>query len=305
MRKVFVFSAVAAVLVASVVLFRAPWLAGDGVYVPEPVSGVDMTCFEETSPVAWSFCLNIDAGSDNDDILFYLHARNGNATWWNDRTYHTGALYEAWRATGQSPPIVASVSFGKIWVLADGEADAGRRLYDLFINTVIPAVETKARDHGKALSGDRMIAGISMGGFNTLIVAMKAKDVFTKAAAICSPLPTVSHHDGLRRVIGAARRSDTSLKRAALLWKFSTDYFPKREYWRENDPLALSRSFTPEGAPAIYLTCGKRDDWGCFDGSEQFAANVKRAGGDIIWAPREGGHCDIDYPSLAGFLQHE
>ena len=268
-------------------------------YEPTPIAEVEMKCFEEREPVAWSYCVNAVPSSANPDVLYYLHARNGNATWWNDRDYHTGELYKAWAEKGQDPPTVVAVSFGKLWMLSDHGAQGDDGLYGVFLNHVIPTVEARlGRD-----VGERMVAGISMGGFNTLLVALKSKGVFARAASVCSPVPTVSQHDGLRRVIAAARETDTSFRRATLLWLFGHRYYPSREVWAANDPLTLSRSFSPEGGPSIYLTCGKADDWGCFVGSERLAENVRRAGGLIEWVPREGGHCDIDYPSLAEFLQ--
>ncbi|MEO0975303.1 MAG: esterase, partial [Pseudomonadota bacterium] len=83
----------------------------------------------------------------------------------------------------------------------------------------------------------------------------------------------------------------------------SKRFYPTRETWLANDPLTLSRSFAPSTGPALYLTCGRRDDWGCFVGNERLANNVANVGGEIVWVPREGGHCDIDYASLAAFLQ--
>ncbi|MEM6537208.1 MAG: alpha/beta hydrolase-fold protein [Pseudomonadota bacterium] len=268
-------------------------------YVPTPIAGVEMQCFEEIEPVSWSYCINRVEASTNTDIIYYLHARNGNATWWNDRSYHTAELYKVWDAEGQDPPTVVAISFGKLWMLSEHDRIVDGGLYGVFLNNVIPRVEAKLG----APIGQRMVAGISMGGFNTLLLALKSKGVFVKAASICSPLPIVSHHDGLGSVITSAKESDTSFKRALLLWQFSRQYYPSREIWKRNNPLSLSTEFDAESGPALYLTCGKADDWGCFKGSELLAANIDRAGGSIEWVPREGGHCDMEYTSLANFLQ--
>ena len=270
-------------------------------YVPDPVPGVVMECFQEAEPVPWSYCVNSVPGSDNPDVLYYLHARNGNETWWNDKDYHTGALYKRWRENGQAEPTVVAISFGKLWVLKEDAAEEGGGLYKVFTDAVVPKIEERLEEK----TGQRMVAGISMGGYNALIVAMKSKGFFSKAASVCAPMPTVSHHDGVGRVIGAARSSKTSLKRALLLWRFSQQYYPTREKWLANDPLTLSASFDPDDAPALYVTCGKSDDWGCFDGTEKLVGNLEKAGGAVQWVPRDGGHCDIEYPSLAEFLQSE
>ncbi|MEM8771211.1 MAG: alpha/beta hydrolase-fold protein [Pseudomonadota bacterium] len=300
MRKLALFFPVVLLGLVAAVGFLSFSGADSDDYVPTPVTGVEMNCFQETTPVSWSYCINTVSGSENQDVLYYLHARNGNETWWNDKDYHTGKLYEHWRQNNQTAPTVVSISFGKLWVLKEGEKDGKGSLYEIFTSVVIPEIETKL----KQLSGKRMIAGISMGGYNTLIVSMKSKNFFAKSASICAPLPTVSHHDGLWRVISEARSSNTSFRRAVMLWQFSRSYYPEKENWRANDPLSLSESFTPDNAPAIYVTCGRKDNWGCFDGTEKFVANISAAGGAIEWVPRDGGHCDIDYASLADFLQN-
>lgn len=292
-------AATAAVVALGLVVVLLSRRDGGDEYVPMPIQGVEMTCFQETAPVPWSYCINRLPDSANQDLLYYLHARNGNPTWWNDRAYHTGRLYETWRANRQDPPTVVAVSFGKLWMLSDYDPELDGGLFKVFTDTVIPTVEAQI----DIRQGQRLLAGISMGGFNTLLLALKSDGVFSRAAAICSPLPTVSNHDGLMAILGAARETGTSTKRALMLWAFGRRFYPTRQVWAANDPLSLSRGFSAEAGPALYLTCGRADDWGCFLGSEQLAANIEQAGGDIQWVPRDGGHCDIDYTSLGAFLQ--
>jgi S-formylglutathione hydrolase FrmB len=230
--------------------------------------------------------------------LYYFHARNGNETWWNDKTYHTGKLYETWKKMGVDPPTVIAISFGKLWLLTENSSDPTGGLFNVLQETVIPTLERKVE--GK--TGKRMVAGISMGGLNTLMVSMKSEGFFEKAASICAPLAAVSPHDSLINIIRYYMESSTSLKRAYMLWKFSKQFYPTQEIWEQNDPIFLSKSFQPEESPELYVTCGAKDDWGCMKGSEIFVKNVEKAGGTIEWVPRPGGHCDIDYDSLARFL---
>jgi len=267
-------------------------------YTPETLDDIDMHCAKVSEPLPWTYCINKQRGSKNTDVLYYLHARNGNETWWNDRHYHTGKLYQQWRDAGLAAPTVVSISLGKLWVLTETSQATNDGLYTQFIDNIIPTLEKKlAYPNGK-----RTLVGISMGGFNTLIVAMKSKHFFDKAAALCAPLYNGSHHDGLLLTAQKFFKSDTSLKRAVMLWGFSQRYYPQLKDWQNNDPLALSTSFDPKGAPEIYLSCGQTDDWGCMQGSQLLVDNIKHNNGVIQWVPRPGGHCDIDHRSLALFL---
>lgn len=275
------------------------WFSTAQAYIPETIDDIDMHCAKESEPIPWAYCINKQRGSNNTDVLYYLHARNGNETWWNDRHYHTGKLYQQWRDAGLLAPTVVSISFGEQWVLTENPDEKNGGLYTQLIEQVIPTLEKKlAYPKGK-----RMLAGISMGGFNTLVVAMKSKHFFHKAAALCAPLYNGSHHDGLLLTAQKFFKSDTSLKRAAMLWGFSQRYYPQLKDWQNNDPLALSASFDPRGAPEIYLSCGQNDDWGCMQSSQILVDSIKKNSGNIQWVPRPGGHCDIDHRSLALFLQ--
>ncbi|ARN73768.1 hypothetical protein BST96_06355 [Oceanicoccus sagamiensis] len=273
-------------------------------YQPTPLAKLEMQCFQETVPLPWSWCLHRYQGSDNPDVLYYFHGRNGTARWWNDRDYHTGQLYKAWEKDQLQPPTVVSLSFGKLWVLTEDKAAPFGGLYRVFSTVVIPTIETRLQQQlPPTASGQRLVAGISMGGFNTLIVALKHRGYFAKAASLCAPLATVSHHDSLAQLRAFIHNSGIRLKRAAMLLMFSLRFYSDKSLWLQNDPMALSADFNAEAAPAIYLSCGKQDEWGCSYGSRLLARQLRERGAEIQWQSRPGGHCDIDYEAVARFLQ--
>ena len=74
--------------------------------------------------------------------------------------------------------------------------------------------------------------------------------------------------------------------------------------WLEDSPLEVARSKDLSSAGMLYLSCGKKDDWGCMAGSKQLVSVAKSSGATVHWHPMEGGHCDIDRTSLAQFLGH-
>jgi pimeloyl-ACP methyl ester carboxylesterase len=257
---------------------------------------LDMQCYEEKEPVEWSYCINKAENLTNDAVLYHFHGRNGNATWWNDDTYYTADVYRHWQEAGISPPIVASVSFGKLWLLIDSNEDPN--FYQLFLNHVMDVVETRLATAVR----ERMLAGESMGGFNALLVGLKDRGRFSKVAALCPPLPTVSPFASWEEKFTYIRNSSTSFKSAAMLMLFASKYFPDYGTWTANNPMSLASKIEKGKIPKLYLTCGALDSWGCMEGSEAVAKAVAANGGEIQWVPRSGGHCDIDSKSLAEFL---
>lgn len=267
-------------------------------WVPVPIEGLSMKCFEEEKPIKWSFCINKVEGSKSSDLIYYFHGRNGAANWWNDKTYYTGKVHALWLQKGVETPTVASISFGKLWLLIERNDEDYGGLYRIFLDHVIKRVEREIKNP----INHRIAIGESMGGVNTLMLAMKTKNIFNKAASLCPALPTVSPHASLKVIYEYVNRSSTSLKRALMMFWFSKKFYPTEEIWKNNDPLQLSKKINSTGTPSIYISCGEKDEWGCMDGSKLFVENIRQSGGEVHWYPRVGGHCDIDAESLADFL---
>lgn len=275
----------------------APALSRPIEWTPIPVAGVTTRCLDAYQPEPWRYCVSISEGSDNADVLYYLHGRRGTADWWNDREYYTGDVYRAWREAGISPPRVVSVSFGPLWLLTDtGDVPSKQRLRT-FVRVVIPRVEAEL---GKV--GRRFVVGESMGGVNALILAMAEVEHFDRVAALCPPLANISPYAGPWRVLGAAREAEASASKALLLSSLGRWAYPDEDAWEANDPLQRLRRGPPARVPRIYLSCGERDPWGCLPASLMLVDELEAAGHRVEWHRRPGGHCDVDVESLASFL---
>lgn len=79
-------------------------------------------------------------------------------------------------------------------------------------------------------------------------------------------------------------------------------FFRSEAAWQRHDPVRLAAAASPEQTPELYLLCGRRDDWGCMEGSLALVEAARARNLALEWHPRDGGHCDVDVPSLARFL---
>jgi len=260
-------------------------------YVAEPISTVEMHCFAETQPVPYSFCINRVRGSQNRDVVFHFHGRNGDATWWNDSPSYSGEVVRRWAQTQQQAPIVVSISFGALWLLDDS-------LMAVFEHEVMPRVERELGEKPTRL----MAVGESMGGLNALLAALKMPNRFSKVASLCAPLATVSPFAALADIAQFVFSSSTSMKRAVMMMVFSRKFYPSEAHWLANHPMPLSQRETPRSGTAFYVTCGAKDEWGCTGASEQLVTTLRARGATVDWVPRPGGHCDIETDSLADAL---
>lgn len=71
--------------------------------------------------------------------------------------------------------------------------------------------------------------------------------------------------------------------------------------WRRTDPVA--RVLAGETfEPALFMSCGEHDPWGCLQGGQALTDAVTAQGGDVQWRVLPEGHCAIDTKRLAAFL---
>ncbi len=285
--------AAALLFVAAVVLFESGvlvrWMATPSDWQPEPMPELEMSCSTEDAPLPWSYCVHRTPGSTSRDLLVHFHGRRGTARWWNDATYYTGELYRHWRAEGVQPPTVVSISFGPLWVLVAEHADALGPILD------------RATEHAATWAGhdfDRThLVGESMGGYNALLAGLQHPNRFDRVAALCPPLSTASPFGPEL----FERMGESAALEAFMLLSFSRAFFADDADWRRQDPFARIDG----GAafePALHLSCGTHDPWGCASGSTAIAHALEGRGQSPELRLLDDGHCAIDDAALADFL---
>jgi S-formylglutathione hydrolase FrmB len=121
----------------------------------------------------------------------------------------------------------------------------------------------------------RAIAGISMGGFGAVKLALSHPDLFVMVA-------------GMSSAIDVPRRP-FSIKRISQ-WRHHSSIFGP---WgsatrREKDPFVLAESADPGKTPFFYLTCGEQER--LMPANRQFVALLDRKRIPHVFVPGPGGH---------------
>ena len=147
------------------------------------------------------------------------------------------------------------------------------RYEDYIVHDLIVDVESrfpvaKERSH-------RAIAGLSMGGFGAVVLALKHPDLFVFAGGLSSALDVTFRPFSMKR-IGQ--------------WDEYRSIFgpwgsPSR---RASDPFVLAGSASPEHAPFIFLTCGEQE--GLLPVNRRFAALLKERNFRYEFHAGTGGH---------------
>ncbi|MGB0899434.1 MAG: alpha/beta hydrolase-fold protein [Psychrobium sp.] len=268
-----------------------PLVSQPSTYQTQPISGVNMHCVDALESQGFNYCVNRSPDSASKRVIYHFHGRKGTARWWNDSTYYTGDVYRHWLELEADIPTVVSISFGPLWLFNHDS------LHQL-TTVIIPKIEREL-----AFTVDeRLVVGESMGGVNALTLWGQQTTKFDGVAALCPPLPMVSPYGGVGDLWQYFQHSTTSFKRGLMLLIMGRALYQDDAQWRSLDVLQQFEQGKFIQNTPLYLSCGKKDDWGCMEGALALLQKARDSEVDIQWQPREGGHCDIDTKSLAAFL---
>jgi S-formylglutathione hydrolase FrmB len=171
-------------------------------------------------------------------ILYLLHGYGGGCRDWTERTGIEEFL-SSW------PLIVVMPDAGNSWYV-DSPVDSSAQYESYIVRDVRSYVESR---YGVD-SSRRSIAGLSMGGYGALMLAMRHPDLFRFAGSL----------SGAIVVPGSLRRSDDVPSRPAIRATQKAVFGePTEEVLARYDLSRLSNTLTPKTAPYLYFVTGIQD----------------------------------------------
>ncbi len=169
---------------------------------------------------------------------------------------------------------------GLILVMPEGNssyytnsADHPQDRYEDYI--VHDLIDVESRFPAASDRTHRAIAGVSMGGFGAVVLALKHPDVFVFAGGLSSALDVPSRPFSIKRV--GQYRQHSSI--------FGPWGSPSR---RASDPFVLVRSADPAQTPYLFLTCGNQE--GLLSTNRRFAAMLQNRHFSYEFHTASGGH---------------
>ena len=197
------------------------------------------------------YCIILPPSFDADkarrfDVLYFLHGLGDN----EQSFIKSGAwnLTEDLRENGQIKQFLIATPEGDATFYINSK-DGKVRYEDFLLQEFFPFIEKRYRvAPGR---GHRAIAGISMGGYGALHLALRHPQLFSSVGA---------HSAALIEKLPAYIGSTPNSPRARLLsGVFGSP--PDAAFWEHNSPLALARTADLAGLK-IYFDCGNQDDYG-------------------------------------------
>jgi pimeloyl-ACP methyl ester carboxylesterase len=231
----------------------------------------------------------------SDNVIYHLHARNLDASIWNDDTYFTSLVQAYWQKALIKPPTVVVVSYGPVWLLTPKNSQVESGLLDDFIAR-IPEIESKVGKPSR-----RILLGESMGGLNVLILGLSHPKIFSKIASLCPGVYLESPFSDYSTQRAGMKRTGADPKIVYGVTQLAKKYVSNDEEWKAINPISLIER-ADQTYPELYLSCGLYDKYGNFEGAEALANLAIKRGVKTKWHPLYGGHCAVDIASLADFL---
>jgi putative tributyrin esterase len=168
---------------------------------------------------------------------------------------------------------------GLILVMPEGESSYSTnsvdrpkdRFDDYIVKDLIADVEARFPSDPSR----RAIAGVSMGGFGAIKLALKYPELYRFVGALSPSIDVPSRPFSIKRVSQYRHH-------AAIFGPWGS------QARRENDPFVLARTVDPSKIPHMYVTCGEQE--GLLPSNRRFAALLAERKFQFQFHPGPGGH---------------
>jgi S-formylglutathione hydrolase FrmB len=258
-----------------------------------PPPAVTTTCTNNAQN-GLNYCVIKPVKTTNQDILYYFHGLQGNVHEWQNLPGY-GTTYQTW---ANQAPIVVTISFGPIWLLAERNASASSGLYESFIFSALPFIEKSENLHPL----HRLLMGLSMGGFNAAQIYLKNPSLFSKVALACPALTRVGPYSGQNAIQEYITRTHAQPSQVEKALSVSSSFFPDETSWETADSIALASKLVNPNFPPLFASGGMQDEYGFFEGALAFVNAISIHGAQAHFTELQGGHCTYDWIGTANFL---
>ncbi len=212
-------------------------------------------------------------------VLYLLHGYSDDETGWTQfgEVQH---IADKTIASGEAPPTIIVMPDGGVSFYINSH-DRKVLYEDFFINEFIPAIEKTYRIRSK--KEFRALAGLSMGGYGSLIFSLKHPDLFAAAAPLSAAVWT---DEEIQKI--PDERWDSFM--SVFLQKGLRGKDRLNKHWYDNSPIKIVETAPLEKLKSVryYIDCG--DDDFLIKGNMALHAAMIDKGVPHEFRVRDGGH---------------
>jgi pimeloyl-ACP methyl ester carboxylesterase len=292
------FSVISALLLGSLAQAQLIGLPGAG----GPDTELSSACATHNYGLEVKICVSTTKDSHNPDILYFFHGAMGNERAWTEgqNSDMRREVRMHWQAAGFEAPTVVVISFGNTWLLQERDGSLG-----LVVGQIIPDIERSLFPTG--LQGQRLLMGVSMGGFNALQLMLRHPEMWNRAAIIAPLMPACNSYDSQLKIslclaLYPFKKNPFYAYLAHVLVRES---FPEESDWESHELLTLGKENLGHSLPPFLLTSGEKDDFAFFEKNKAFAGLAMEKGAPILWLPTLFKHGVFDTKAMADYLSQK
>ncbi len=242
---------------------------GTVIAAPGTTSIVEYAKFNSTSlGSSINYAVSLPASYNKDSlqrypIVIFLHGLFNDEKDWQDRGIQ--AKLDELRSSGKVGEYIIAIPYGANSFYLN--AKNGLRYEDAIVKDFIPFIDKTYRTNPK----NRMIAGISMGGYGALMIAFKHPEMFVGVAAHCAAL------------FEELPKAPTSPKdtRGKYRYEIANQLYGKPldlEHFQQNNPLQLAKvNIEKIKNLKIYFDIGQQDRYGFEVANQQLDSILTKA----------------------------
>ena len=212
-------------------------------------------------------------------VLYLLHGYSDDQTGWV-QFGEVARIADKGIENGDFPPVIIVMPNGKVsWYCNDYKM--ANPWEDMFVKEFIPAIEKTYRIRPK--KEFRAISGLSMGGYGSLMLAMRNPELFSSCVAFSSGTFTDEE-------IVAMPDNNYNMFFGEIFGKGLTGEKRISDSWKAHSPLHLIYEVPKDKLKTIrfYIDCG--DDDFLFEGNSQLHIQMRKLEISHEYRTRQGGH---------------
>lgn len=258
-----------------------------------------------TSGKELSYCVkDFKTTTSPENVIYFLHGLGGKPEDIFPFLEWTSPFYTMIAKIGFNRiPLIISLSFGPSEIVPFEEAGELPLSTQELVRYAIPKIESDLKyiydqDH----QPKRHLVGMSLGGFNAFNIAAENPGFFSSLAGLCpallyySPFEQSEINKFLVRNYGIVDTNliDFMLKEIKLKIGTSAN-------WYSRNPFNHLFHGKYAGLP-IFISTGRADEYGFYEGAQEFGAQSKIIPSNVTFVPTTGGHCSFDINALQAFI---
>jgi enterochelin esterase-like enzyme len=210
-------------------------------------------------------------------ILFLLHGYSGNHLSWLNEGAMGKITDELLDKNEITPLIIVTADVGNSWYI--NAADGSGRYEDMYINEFIPLMESRYGAIGG--KNGRFIGGLSMGGYGSLLYAIKYPEMFSVCIAMSPAVFT--DEEFVERIKGKG----TNFNMNSL---YGVKNATMSELWKQNSIINSVKTIPDKNKNTVYFYIDCGDDDFLYKGNSTLHIVMRDRKIPHEYRVRDGGH---------------